>query len=229
MVATSGIGLTSSAAILAALDPAILVPAALAVAGLLVYTPLKRTWWGGPPCNALVVALLPVMGKMADGGGWAWLSGPGAGPFYAATAVVLLGYGDFVVIGYLKDVSADRATGYRTFPVVFGWRAAVLYGDLLALGAGAAAAYVLAAMGAGWHAWIVLLGAAALGLRAHTVAHRLRDERAAHRAIVDVVRALILGCGAVVIGVRAEWSLAFAAFYSTFELAIRSRPERTQV
>jgi len=35
-------------------------------------------------------------------------------------------YAVFVLIGYLKDVEADRATGYQTIAVRFGRRAAVL-------------------------------------------------------------------------------------------------------
>ncbi len=226
VLVASGAGLTASAVLLSWINPAIVVPATLAVAGLLAYTPLKRTWWGGPPCNAVVVALLPVMGRMADGSG---ASAALADPAWAAIAAVLLGYADFVVIGYLKDVSADRATGYRTFPVVFGWRAAVLYGDLLAAGSGAAVAYALRSVDATWPAWAALLGSLAVSARGHVVAHQTRDERAAHLAIVDVVRALVLACGAVVIGVRPSWSLAAVAFYGTFELAILARPERTQV
>jgi 4-hydroxybenzoate polyprenyltransferase len=226
----SVIGLGASAALLTALNPIILIPAALAVGGLLVYTPLKRTWWGGPPCNAVVVALLPVMGRLVDGAGVPVLtSGPHALAFWAGVAAVLLGYGDFVVLGYLKDVTADRATGYHTFAVAFGWRPAVICGEVLALGALAAAAAALAQVGAGALAWTVLVASATVSVRAHATAHVLRDERSAHGPIVGVVRSFVLCCGAVVLGVRPEWAPALALLYALFELALRSRPERTQV
>ena len=35
-------------------------------------------------------------------------------------AATFFGYANFVLAGYFKDIEADRATGYRTFPVVFG-------------------------------------------------------------------------------------------------------------
>ena len=37
-------------------------------------------------------------------------------------SAVFWGYANFVLVGYFKDVEADRATGYNTFLVVFGRR-----------------------------------------------------------------------------------------------------------
>ncbi len=230
VLAVSFGGLTTGAGILAWLNPHILLPAALAVAGLALYTPLKRTWWGGPPWNASVVALVPMMARMAAGGSMAGaLTGPHARSVAGAVVAVFLGYADFVVTGYLKDVSADRATGYRTFPVVFGWRATAVYGDLVALGSAAAAALVLASGGAGALAWTVFLASAGVALRAHVAVHRLRDERAAHGPIADVVRVFLLTCIAMVLSLRVSWSPTLAVFYVLFELTLRRRPERTQV
>jgi len=53
---------------------------------------------------------------------------PREGGFTSAVCAVFFGYANFVVMGYFKDISADRATGYRTFPVTFGWRAAAICG-----------------------------------------------------------------------------------------------------
>ena len=41
-------------------------------------------------------------------------------------ASVFCSYAVFVLLGYLKDVEADRATGYVTLPVRFGRRATVV-------------------------------------------------------------------------------------------------------
>lgn len=230
LLAASLLGLGGGAAVLASLNRDILLPAALAVGGLALYTPLKRTWWGGPPWNAAVVALVPIMARMVGGGTMVdAVAGPGARAFAAATAAVFLGYADFVVTGYLKDVSADRATGYRTFPVVFGWAPTAVYGDLLAVGAAGAAACALAASRAGALAWAALVASAAVAARAHLTAHRLREEREAHAPIVGVVRAFLLACVAMVLGLRPSWLPGLALLLALFELTLSRRPERSQV
>lgn len=117
-------GLVLCGLTLALFSPWNLALAAAAAAGLAAYTPLKRRWWGGPPCNAAVVALLPAMGFLcADPSPMRAMASPvlplAAGSVFASYAV-------FVLLGYLKDVEADRATGYATIAVRFGRRAAVL-------------------------------------------------------------------------------------------------------
>ena len=222
-------GLGAGIAALAALNPAILWPGLAAVAGLLAYTPLKRTWWGGPPWNAWIVALLPVMARLADGGGLHEVASSGPA-FGAAVLAVFFGYGDFVVSGYFKDLGADRASGYRTFPVAFGWSAAALYADGVALAAVACMAASLAWLGTRSPlAWAALLASAALSLQAHLSLHRLRDERAAHRPIAGVVRAFLLSCSAPVLALRPAWLPFLVLFHALFEVALWKRPEPTQI
>ena len=60
------IGLSAGALIIGMLNPIILIFGLAAIIGLLTYTPLKRTWWGGPPWNSWVMALLPIMGRLVD-------------------------------------------------------------------------------------------------------------------------------------------------------------------
>src|SRR4030042_7182477 len=66
VLAVSLVGLAAGVVILALLNPVIIVPGGLAVLGLLTYTIFKRTWWGGPPWNSWIVALLPLMGRLVD-------------------------------------------------------------------------------------------------------------------------------------------------------------------
>jgi 4-hydroxybenzoate polyprenyltransferase len=56
--------------------------------------------------------------------------------------LTLFAYANFVLIGYLKDISADRATQYKTFPVVFGWNKTFLVGDIF-VAASIFACYIL--------------------------------------------------------------------------------------
>jgi 4-hydroxybenzoate polyprenyltransferase len=255
VLAVSMAGLSAVVLVLAYLNPLILVLGAAAVLGLLTYTSLKRTWWGGPPWNSWIVALIPIMGRFVDRtyhlaalvrpGGWleAGFGRSGAGlraaaacpgpasdaAFALAVLAVFFGYANFVVMGYFKDISADRATGYRTFPVVFGWLPAAVYGDVTAAASAALTARVLTLVGAG--AWSVVLFAAGLALHvwAQVAMHRTRDERETGGPIANGVRALVLYCLAIVAAARPGWIAMLFVFYFFFELVLRVRPERAQV
>jgi len=45
-------------------NPWTVIPAVLGILGLILYTPFKRRWWGGPFWNSWIVATLPIIGKM---------------------------------------------------------------------------------------------------------------------------------------------------------------------
>jgi 4-hydroxybenzoate polyprenyltransferase len=222
-------GLAGSAAIVGALNPLALVPSLAAVAGLLAYTPLKRRWWGGPPCNSAVVAMVPVAGFLAVAGMGARVPEAVRAAAVASVLAVFLAYADFVVTGYLKDVSADRATGYRTVAVAHGWRAAAACGALNGTAAALACAWALWAMRGGTAAWVALGAGAALSARAHAIAFRVADERLAHPAIAGVLRAFILYAAALVLAARPAWLPFLVVLYLAFELELRRRPERTQI
>ncbi len=234
VMATSLVGLIVGVFIMGFLNRWALILAALTVVGLLTYTPLKRTWWGGPPWNSWIVALLPMIGRLADPGvGLLTLfsrSRPETDAFVAAVLAIFFGYANFVVMGYFKDISADRQTGYNTFPVRFGWLANAVYSDLAALGAAA---------GSGLTIWLSgrfnLLGAAVfcaglvVNLWAQVAIHGIRDEARSHGPIASVVRAFVLYCLAMVLTMKPGWVLPAALFYAAFELVLKLRPEREQV
>ena len=202
VLTTSLAGLAAVIAVLAWLNPAILILGLLAVVGLATYTFLKRTWWGGPPWNSWIVALLPLMGRLTDRGyRVSSLVRPDteAGrAFLLAVLAVFFGYANFVVMGYFKDISADRATGYRTFPVAFGWQPAAVYGDVTAALAAVLAARVLVLVGANPWSLAVFAAGVALHVHAQVAMHLARDERSVGGPIANGVRALILYCLAVV-------------------------------
>jgi 4-hydroxybenzoate polyprenyltransferase len=226
-------GLAAVVAVLAWLNPTILILGLLAVIGLVTYTRLKRTWWGGPPWNSWIVALLPLMGRLTDRAyrisSFARADAPSAQAFALGVLAVFFGYANFVVVGYLKDISADRATGYRTFPVVFGWQPTALYGDVTA---GLAAVLTWRAIAiTGPNVWSLVAFAAALliHVRAQVAVHLTRDERAVGGPIANTVRAFVLYCLAIVLSNHAGWVLPLLAFYACFEWALWLRPERGQV
>jgi 4-hydroxybenzoate polyprenyltransferase len=142
--------------------------------------------------------------------------------FLFGLLTVFFAYANFVVMGYLKDISADRATGYRTLPVVFGWKATAFASDALA------AAAIVTAQPAS--AGLIALGvAAALSLSAQVRIHRTTDESRAHGPIADVVRVFLLESSAIVLARRPGWVPLLIVFYLSFEAALRLRPEERQV
>lgn len=227
-------GLTAGALILGYLNPVILIFGFLAVIGLLTYTPFKRTWWGGPPWNSWIVALLPIMGRLVDREhsiSYIFnLRDPCSLAFFFAVIAIFFGYANFVVMGYFKDISADRKTGYRTFPVVFGWKPAAIYSDLTALAAAVFTGYALILIG-GLNVWVILVYiiAVLINLYAQVRIHLTRDESKTHGPIENVVRAFILYCIAILLALKIDWLIFIAAFYLLFELTLMLRPEKSQV
>lgn len=234
IMAVSLAGLAACGVAVTAWQPANLPLAALCVVGLATYTPFKRRWWAGPFYNAWIVALLAVV---------AWLAGAGAAgvrPGWTAAhaaviATVFFGYANFVLAGYFKDVEADRATGYRTFPVVFGRRAASWVSDVFA-GAAWMAAFAVV-----WLRWPdlsaagrvapgpLLLTAALVSLVAQYRLHRVTADREAHRAVVLVVHAELLLLMAVAVTYRPQWMVPLMALYLAFVATLAVRPAEAQV
>ncbi len=214
--------------------PWTLVPAALSVAGLGTYTPVKRLVpLAGPFYNAWIVALVPLMAAEATGPVPAAALARHPGLPLALGAVLFL-YANFVLVGYLKDVSADRATGYRTFPVAYGLRAtAIASHALAAVGLALAAAFVLGGAGrkgpvAPPAVAFLAVGAAVAG-RGQVRVRRRPDERAAHAAIADTVRAFVLLCSALAVA-RHPFLAAPAVLYGAcFEVVLARRPDESQI
>jgi 4-hydroxybenzoate polyprenyltransferase len=233
VLGTSLSGLVLGILILAYLNPFILVPGIVAVLGLLGYTFFKKRWWAGPFWNSWIVALLPIIGLMTAGQDHlTYVSPLTTYPFPAfifAVGAILFAYGNFVVMGYLKDVSADKKTGYRTFPVVFGWKATAVYSDILALAAAIFTGLTLYKTSANILGIAIFLIALAMNGFAQVKIHRTHDEDKAHAPIANVVRAFILYSLAVVVALKADWLGFMAVFYLVFEAALKYRPEKKQV
>lgn len=232
VLAVSLAGLAAGVVILAFLNPVIIIPGGLAVLGLLTYTVFKRTWWGGPPWNSWIVALLPVIGRLVEEKytlGRVFHS-QDSRAFLLSVAAVFFAYANFVVMGYFKDISADRETGYRTFPVVFGWRPTAVYSDGVALAAALCAGVALYSTGR-----LNILGitffllAVSVNLPAQIRIHRIREEKQAHGPIANVVRAFILYCGAVILTLQPRWGYFMVLFCFLFEFSLMRRPEESQV
>jgi 4-hydroxybenzoate polyprenyltransferase len=226
LIASLG-GLAACAVVIVALAPAAALPAAISVAMLATYTPLKRRWWGGPPWNSAVVGLLPLLGRMAGGAGLAEALGDGA--VRAAMASSFGTYAVFVLLGYLKDVQADRATGYHTVAVRFGRRTAIVGSAAFAVpGLAASAWLVLPRVTASAGAGLWAIGVVAL-IGAHALAWGSTSDEDAWPGIQASVHgfvALHLGEAAAI---EPRWTLAAWMLFAASIAAMLQRPVRRQV
>jgi len=59
--------------------------------------------------------------------------------------------------------------------------------------------------------------------------HRVREETRAHKPISHVVRVFLLYCMAVIASNESSWIPLGILYYQLFELALQSRPEKSQV
>ncbi len=207
-----------------------------AIGGLGTYTYFKKRWWGGPWYNAWIVVVLCVITYIA-GCGSAGAPVSWSTELCLTLAVVFFGYANFVLSGYFKDVSADRATGYHTLPVVYGLRVASLVSDLFALGAlGSCAAVLYGFSGAGdgygapgWSCLIFASGGLAASVLAQMRLHKVRSDEDAHRAIAPVVHAYLLLLASIAAAARPSWTIGLAVFYLGFVLTMRIRPMKQQI
>jgi 4-hydroxybenzoate polyprenyltransferase len=210
-----------------------LLVGAIAAAGLATYTFFKRRWWGGPWYNAWIVAALCLMAFLSvnekqKGGIPATLL-----PMLAA---VFGGYANFVLAGYFKDIAADAATGYNTFPVVFGRPTAAIASDVIAalfLASTAWAGYVifrttepdplqLAGL-------LFAIPGVVLLIDAQIKLHANRVDSEAHAAIGLVVHAYILLLSGLVAMLHPAWTLFLAVHYALFVVVLTHRPEAAQI
>jgi 4-hydroxybenzoate polyprenyltransferase len=206
-----------------------------AVLGLATYTYFKRRWWGGPWYNAWIVTLLCIIAYVAAMRGW----NPGVllnQPFLATLGVVSFGYANFVLSGYYKDVSADRATGYNTLPVRFGFRISNLVSDVFALGATASccmALYLILTDGERLLTAVPSVVFAVAGIYAVILAqirlHKVTQEDESHKAIVPVVHAYVLLLSSIAAAMKPGWTFALIVFYAAFVWTMRSRPVTEQI
>jgi len=209
--------------------------AAAAVAGLATYTYFKRRWWAGPFYNAWIVVVVAMLGYMS-GLGAAGTRITGSVQLVATVATVFFGYANFVLTGYYKDIAADRATGYHTFPVVFGLRTSSYASDAMALATVSACGVVVLAtladapMAIGHTVAFAFLLAGLVRLVLTQVRiHRVHVESEAHRAIDPVVRAYMLLLAAITLFQKPGWAPALLVFYVAFLAAMQRRPMKEQI
>ncbi len=142
--------------------------------------------------------------------------------------LTLVAYAHFVLMGYLKDVSADRATGYNTFPVRWGYGPTVWASDVLLLAAIALCTELTSRSTIGL---IFLCMGSLVGVAGQVFAHVTKDRREANTAfpILATVRGFVLWHLAVVATYWAGGWVYCVAYYVAFEVTLIRRPEHAQI
>lgn len=224
-------GLFVSAIVVVAFNPLNALVAGMTIVGLLTYTWFKRRWWGGPWYNAWIVSLVVLLGYLG-GAGAAGDRLTGSVELFGMMFVAFAAYANFVLTGYYKDIAADRATGYRTLPVVFGRRLSAYVSDGIAAIALAGAAVTVL-----WHGWSAALWPAMAFVFAGAVyaalaqwrLHRVRSDADAHRAIAPVVHSYILVLAGLAAASQPSWTPLLVLFYAGFAWTMTQRPMRSQI
>lgn len=219
-------GLLTSGLLLLWLNPLSFLLSIIAVFGLATYSFVKKHFWpGGPFYNAWIVALLPVMGYFITQPKGEWQF-----PVYNYGYILFtfFSYANFVLIGYLKDIEADRATNYQTFPVVLGWNKTMLTGDVFAL-----ITLLLFWQQIEINAWSLIFGLAgsAVTIAGQIAGHRTKEknEHGALIPIASTVRGLILLHMAAILCFQPDWYLLALINYSLFEWTLYKRPSKYQI
>jgi 4-hydroxybenzoate polyprenyltransferase len=199
----------------------------LSVFGLWSYTYFKKHFWfAGPLYNAWIVSLLVLMGFVATAGvnklDQIDVS------VLKSMLITFLGYSNFVLIGYLKDISADQKTNYHTFPVIFGWDKSIWVADGLYVFMGIA---YFTLFQHNFMSMFFGLCALIIGFSGLLYGHFTKEKIESNAAypIISTVRAfLFIHFGLICSEMPGLWIFCLV-FYLFFELIIYFRPVRMQI
>lgn len=200
----------------------------LTIIGLVTYTYFKKNFWfAGPFYNGWIVMLLPVIGFMAiSKGNYSILKNIN---LWLLCGLSLFSYANFVLIGYLKDITADKKTGYKTFPVVFGWNKTIWAGDIFLL---LSMFFCYNLIGyKDVYAFTIFLISSSVGVSGQIKAHVMQNkvESNASYPIISTVRAFLLWHLSVTIHFRPEWLVFGIIYYLIFEAVLYFRPAKEQI
>ena len=201
--------------------------------GLATYTYFKRKFWSGPFYNAWIVGVLFLM---------AFLSGSDLSMItenhklvYGLSAV-FWGYANFVLVGYFKDVEADRATGYNTFLVVFGRRLSSIASNIFGVLTILSVIFVFSYSNSferileqsSVQIIILALGILIMFL-CQLLVHFIKQDDESSNAISLSVHAYILLLTSIIVLNKNEWIIPMIIFYVLFNLTMIFRPAKNQI
>ena len=207
--------------------------AAFATFGLATYTYFKKRWWAGPFYNAWIVSLLCLIACVAGSGDVKIVLDT---DFYMVLLVVFFGYANFVLTGYFKDISADRKTGYKTLPVVYGLKISKLISHIFAAVFIFLCGIVLyqipfskSVIFTNIYSLIFFISGCAASVLAQTRLHKVQNETEAHKAISLVVHTYILLLASIAVTQKPAWFPFLSLFYLGFFATMKFRPMKAQI
>ncbi len=225
-------GLTYCVLVFSFFNPLNLILGIISGAGLATYTPLKRKWWGGPFYNAWIVGVLFTMAFLAALNGNSFHISI---IFILPLSTVFFGYANFVLSGYFKDISADRATGYNTLPVVFGRKVSAIVSDIFAfftIISSSVAVVIILKVNYNNYSFIsiifLLIGSVIL-IIAQIHLHYVKTDDESYRPISFVVHAYILILSAIASANQPLWSLVLIVYYLCYLFTLKIRPSKNQI
>ena len=227
------IGLVLCISVFAIYNPVNLLLGVLSGLGLATYTYFKKKFWSGPFYNAWIVGVLFLMTFLCG----SELSTIGANhKLVYGLSAVFWGYANFVLVGYFKDVEADRATGYNTFLVVFGRRhssiASNIFGALTILSVILVFSYSNSfdqlIEERPYETIILVIGSLAMFL-CQVLVHFIKKDDESSNAISLSVHAYILLLSSIIVLNKNEWTIPLIIFYVLFNLTIIFRPAKNQI
>lgn len=214
-------------------NPINLLLGILSGVGLATYTYFKRKFWSGPFYNAWIVGVLFLM---------AFLCGSDLSMItenhklvYGLSAV-FWGYANFVLVGYFKDVEADRATGYNTFLVVFGRRLSSIASNIFGVLTILSVIFVFSYSNSferlleqsSIQIIILALGILIMFL-CQVLVHFIKQDDESSNAISLSVHAYILLLTSIIVLNKNEWIIPMIIFYVLFNLTMIFRPAKNQI
>ena len=226
-------GLILCIIIFAIYNPINLLLGALSGFGLATYTYFKRKFWSGPFYNAWIVAVLFLMAYLC---GSDILTFTGNHKFIYGLSAVFWGYANFVLVGYFKDVEADRATGYNTFLVVFGRRLSSIASNIFGLITILTTLSVFTYSNSidqpieekPYETIIFAIGILAMFL-CQVLVHFIRKDDESSKAISLSVHGYILLLSSIIVLNKNEWFILMIIFYVLFNLTMILRPAKNQI
>ncbi|TXH21205.1 MAG: hypothetical protein E6Q95_04240 [Chitinophagaceae bacterium] len=220
------VGLLASGILFYLLNPVCFYLSLALVFGLATYSYIKKNFWfGGPFYNAWIVALLPIMGYFS-------LTNLSLKefPLYNVSFFFLsfFSYASFVLIGYLKDIEADKTTNYKTFPVVFGWKKTVIAGDFIAF---VTLTLFWLSINYNWLTIIIGIIGSIVIIFGQMLGHlsKKETEKEALVPIIATVRSFIILHIAIILHFHSYLWIFALLYYGLFEWTLFKRPAKYQV
>lgn len=201
--------------------------------GLATYTFFKKKFWAGPFYNAWIVGALFLMAFLCGSDFSSISNNP---KLIYSLLTVFFGYANFVLVGYFKDVEADKLTGYNTLPVVYGRRIASIVSNIFGLFTITSAILIFTnssllkdLLTKNLNAVVILVVGMVIMILCQIFVHFIKNDNESSKAITLSVHAYIILLSSIVILNKPEWIIPMIIFYLLFNLTISLRPAKNQI